>query len=74
MLDYVSSMEREGYAGGYIESTLKAVKSWLLHNGIEVKRKVKIRGARDTPSLRDEKVPVDLETQRAIMAIKVTKL
>lgn len=25
MLDYVSIMEKDGYAGGYIESTLKAV-------------------------------------------------
>ena len=54
MLDYVSLMERDGYAGGYIESTLKAVKSWLSHNGIEIRRKIKIKGARDTPSLSEE--------------------
>jgi len=61
MLDYVSSMEKDGKAGSYIESALKAVKSWLSHNGKEVRRKIKIRGARDTPSLKDERVPTNKE-------------
>lgn len=30
MLDYVSIMEKDGYAGGYIESTLKAVTIMML--------------------------------------------
>ncbi|MEM2293952.1 MAG: hypothetical protein QXX41_11825, partial [Nitrososphaerota archaeon] len=64
LLDYVSFLEGNGCAGSYIESALKAVKSWLAHNGIEVKRKIKIRGARDTPSLRDERVPTQ---QRQIL-------
>jgi len=68
MLDYVSIMEKSGYAGGYIESTLKAVKSWLSHNGIETKRKIKIKGARDTPSLRDEKVPTREELRRILLS------
>ncbi|RLI41153.1 hypothetical protein DRO59_07685 [Candidatus Bathyarchaeota archaeon] len=51
LLDYVSALERAGRAGSYIESALKAVKSWLAHNGIEIRRRIKIRGARDTPSL-----------------------
>jgi len=68
MLDYVSFMERKGYSGGYIESTLKAVKSWLSHNGIEIKRKIKIRGARDTPSLRDERVPTKDELRRIFLS------
>jgi len=46
-------MEIKGKAGGYIQSTLKAVKSWLSFNGIEVKRKAKIKGLNDTPTLRD---------------------
>ncbi|MEM2868166.1 MAG: hypothetical protein QXR84_06770, partial [Candidatus Bathyarchaeia archaeon] len=52
----------------YIESALKAVKSWLSHNGIEVKRKIKIRGARDTPSLRDERVPTKQELRRIFLS------
>jgi len=42
-------------AGSYIESNLKAVKSWLVHNGIEIKGRIKIRGAWDTPTLRDKR-------------------
>ena len=49
LLDYVSDLEKAGRAGSYIESALKAVKSWLAHNDLEVKRKIKIRGVRDTP-------------------------
>lgn len=68
MLDYVSVMEKDDYSGGYIESTLKAVKSWLSHNGIETRRKIKIRGARDTPSLRDERVPTRDELRRILLS------
>ncbi len=64
MLDYVSAMEKEGYTGSYIDSTLKCLKSWLSHNGKEVKRKIKIKGARDAPSLRDERVPTKEELRR----------
>ena len=58
LLDYVSVLERAGRAGSYIHSALKAVKSWLAHNGIEIRRKIKIRGVGDTPTLRDERVPL----------------
>ncbi|MEM3875211.1 MAG: site-specific integrase [Candidatus Bathyarchaeia archaeon] len=68
LLDYVSFLEGNGCAGSYIESALKAVKSWLAHNGIEVKRKIKIRGARDTPSLRDERVPTQQELRRIFLS------
>ncbi|MBC7078682.1 MAG: site-specific integrase, partial [Synergistales bacterium] len=68
LLDYVSELEKAGRAGSYIESALKAVKSWLAHNGIEIKRKIKIRGARDTPTLRDERVPTQSELRRIFLS------
>jgi hypothetical protein len=68
MLDCASQMEKAGNAGSYVESTLKAVKSWLNHNGKEVRRKIKIRGARDTPSLRDERVPTREELKRILLS------
>ena len=68
LLDYVSALERAGRAGSYIESALKAVKSWLAHNGIEIRRKIKIRGVRDTPSLRDERVPTQQELRRIFLS------
>jgi hypothetical protein len=43
MLDYVTSMETAGYTGSYAESALKSVKSWLSHNGKDVRRKISPR-------------------------------
>ncbi len=68
MLDYVSFMEKSGKSGSYIKSALKAVKSWLAHNGKEVKRKIKIRGSEDTPSLKDERVPTNGELKRIFLS------
>ena len=68
MLDCVSSMEKSGYTGSYIESAIKCVKSWLAHNGKEVRRKVKIKGARDAPSLADERVPTIEELKRTFLS------
>lgn len=36
-MDVVTELENQGKAGSYIESNLKAIKSWLTHNGIEIK-------------------------------------
>lgn len=61
--DYVSEMEDKGRAGGYISSTVKAVKSWLSFNGIKIPRRIKINGANDTPTLDDKGIfsPEDLK-------------
>lgn len=68
LLDTVSKMEGEGYAGSYIQSTIKAVKSWLFHNRIEIRGKIRIKGAQDTPSLKDERVPTKRELKRIFLA------
>ncbi|MGD0646239.1 MAG: site-specific integrase [Candidatus Bathyarchaeia archaeon] len=68
LLDDVSSMEKSGYAGSYIESAVKCVKSWLAHNGKEVKRKIKIKDARESPSLKDERVPTKEELKRTFLS------
>jgi len=68
MLDYVSFMEKSGKTGSYIKSALKAVKSWLSHNGKEVKRRIKIKGSEDTPSLKDERVPTNGELKRIFLS------
>jgi hypothetical protein len=68
LLDTVSSMEGSGYTGSYIKSVVKAVKSWLVHNGIEVKRRIKVRGIDDTPSLKDERVPTNEELRKIFLS------
>jgi hypothetical protein len=56
-LEFVSAEEKRGVDGSYIVRTMKAGKSWLLHNGKKLERPVRVRGATDAPSLRDERVP-----------------
>lgn len=68
LLDFVSDAEKKGLAGSYIHSTLKAIKSWLSHNNIELKGKIKIKGTQDTPSLKDERVPTKEELKRILLS------
>ena len=54
LMDLVTELENQGKAGSYIQSNMKAVKSWLSHNGVQVVGKIKIRGENDTPTLRNK--------------------
>jgi integrase len=54
LLDFVTRMEGQNHAGSYTASGVKAVKSWLSHNGIDLKRKIKIRGVGDAPTLKEK--------------------
>jgi hypothetical protein len=40
LIGLVSDMKKEGKAGSYIHSKVKAVKSWLSFNEIEIKNKI----------------------------------
>jgi len=68
LMDFVSSMEKQGYAGSYIESIVKAVKAWLSHNYVEMKVRIKIKGARETPSLKEERVPTQEELKKIFLS------
>jgi len=68
LMDYVSSEEKEGHAGNYINSTLKSLKSWLAHNQRETKIKIKIHGIDETPTLKDERVPTLEELRRIFLS------
>ncbi len=68
LLDYVSSAEKRGYAGNYISSTMKALKSWLVHNNRELKVKIKIKGVDEAPTLKDERVPTFDELKRIFLS------
>lgn len=68
ILDAVTDMEKKRLAGSYIASSLKAIKSWLSFNGIEIKRRIKIRGAQEAPTLREERVPMQDELRRILLA------
>ncbi len=55
--DNITTLERKRYAPQYIKTVITAVKSWLHHFDIEVKRRIKIANVDATPTLADERVP-----------------
>ena len=68
VLDTVTSMESKGFSGGYIETVVKVVRSWLLYNHRDTKARIKIKGARETPTLRDERVPTRDELRQILLS------
>lgn len=67
LMDYVSTVENK-HAGSYIHNTIKVAKSWLAFNGIELKRKIKINGAHETPTLTEERIPTQEELKRTFLS------
>jgi len=61
--DHVASMEKDESSPGYIDGMLKAVRSWLNYNEIELKRKINIANRDATPTLENERVPTLEELQ-----------
>ena len=55
--DHITWMEDKGYSPGYVEDHIKAIKSWLGHFDVVIRRKLKIRNPDFTPTLQDERVP-----------------
>lgn len=68
IFDMVTDMENDGKSGSYIESILKALRSWLVFQDHDIKFKVKIRDARDTPTLREERVPTFDELRKILLS------
>ena len=55
--DHITWMEDKGYAPSYVNSYVKAVKSWLAHFDVEMRRRIKVRNMNQTPTLQNERVP-----------------
>ena len=43
LMDYVT--DHSDFAGSYLHSTVKAVRSWLSANDVELRHKIKVRAA-----------------------------
>jgi len=65
--DHITKMESEGKSPGYITGILKGVKSWLVHNEIELKRKIRISNRGATPTIENERVPEKEELKALLM-------
>ena len=68
LLDHVSWMETQSYAPGYISGVVKAIKSWLDFNHIEIKRKIKITDADVAVRIQDEQIPTQEQLERIFKA------
>jgi len=66
--DLVSRLEGEGKSPGYILGVLKAVKSWLRYNGVQLTRTIKVSNPNATPTIEDEAVPSKEELTRIFRA------
>jgi len=55
--DHITWMEEKNYAPGYIQDTIKSVKSWLRDSEVEIKRKLRVANPDYTPTLQNERVP-----------------
>lgn len=55
--DHINWMEEQGKAPQSINGMIKAIKSWLRHNEVEIRRRLKIRNVDSTPTLENEKIP-----------------
>ncbi|MEM3007063.1 MAG: hypothetical protein QXY25_03095 [Candidatus Nitrosotenuis sp.] len=56
LMDYVSFLEKSGYAPSYIEDVLKALRSWLSFNYVKLVRKIKIKNADIPITLENEEI------------------
>ena len=63
LLDHVSWLESQNYAPNYIEGILKSIRSWLVFNYIDLKRKIRIANAGIPVHIQDEQVPTKTQLQ-----------
>lgn len=66
--DHISDLESKQYAPSYIDDIMKALKSWLSHNYIDLKRRIKIANADIPVTLQEEKVPSKQELKDILNA------
>jgi len=69
LLDHVSWLESQNYAPNYIDGILKSIRSWLVFNYIEPKRKIRIANAGIAVNIQDEQVPTKEQLQSILNVV-----
>ena len=70
--DFIDELESakkpsgEPYSPGYVESYLKAIRSWAEWNRKPIQRKIKISNSNRRPTLKDERAPTQEELKRVL--------
>ncbi len=68
LLDMVDELDREKRSGSYIANLVKAVRSWLAFNDIQVTKDIRISGRGQLTRLADETPPTPEELRRILDA------
>ncbi len=68
LLDMVTDFESRKKSGGYIQSILKSVKSWMKFNGKKIDWDIRINGLNKRPTLVNQRTPTQKELGRIFLA------
>jgi integrase len=68
--DYLAREKKRNHSGGYIGTTLKAVRSWRVYNGKPPVEGLRIPNTTLTPRVDDEQMPTPEELRRVLLAAK----
>jgi len=66
LLDFTTELSREGKAPGYIENYIKAVRTWLSFNDVEIRQRINIGNRNEQPTIENERVPTSDELKQVI--------
>ena len=66
LMDFVTELHEKEHSPGYIEHYVRAIKSWLNFNEVQLVRKIKIANRNATPTIEDERVPMDSELKQIL--------
>jgi hypothetical protein len=66
--DYLAIEKERGHSGGYVRTTLKAVRSWLVHNDREFPKGIKVPNDRLHPRIEAEETPTTEDLRRVLLA------
>ncbi len=66
LLQVVSHFEGRGCAGTYTKNYARTLRSWWSFNNIEVRKKIRIRGANESSKYENERVPMPEELEKIL--------
>lgn len=74
IMDHITEAQAD-FTGGYVKCTLKAVKSWLAYNDVQISKNIRIRRADDAQSRQviEERVPTKEELRRVLNVLFLDK-
>ena len=66
LLDFTTELSKDSKAPGYIENYIKAVRTWLSFNGVELKQRINIGNRNEQPTIENERVPTNEELKQIL--------